>query len=384
MKSAPLIWLFAVSLLVTCCSQHEKPLATVEVNDGVTLVHNQATPRFPGKAVVFAEELAISPKDAEGNIILSEPGRFAVDAHGNIFIVDRQDLIIRVFDPQGRHIRSFGKKGEGPGEFQGILGMTFLPDGRLICTDTALRRTSLFDREGNFQSTHKWRGFLLDLYLATDSAYFANETLFGQPSRMFVKKFDLEGKELLSLGEFKPLGIKMLRSGNTSFGISLPYTPRSVLAGDPNSHLLYHCLNDTYLIEVYDAEGTLFRKIDRPYELLPFTHEDAREYYDSFADNPSQVFVEMAKDVELPSVKTVTESMLIDEGGRLWVGLHEKKEMEERELTAYDIFDPEGLYSAKVWSEYQPSLFKNGKMYTYVTDEDGYRTLKRFGMKWED
>jgi len=381
--------MFPVLLAVLCalgpgCSPPEKPVADIEVIDGVSLVHNFETPLFPNKAVVFEEELAISSQDEEGNIILFQPSQFVVDDSGNMYICDRQDLVIKVFDPQGRLTRSFGKKGEGPGEFQGIMGMSFLPDGRLLFTDTSLRRSSLFDQEGNFISTHKWRGFLLDLYLTTDSAYIANETIFGQPSQMFVKKFNFEGEEILSLGEFKPMGIQMLRSGDSMFAITLPYTPRSILTGDNERRLLYHCQNDSYLIEVFDSDGNLFRKIDRPYELLPFTSEDAQVYYDSFADNPSQVYVEMAKDVQLPAVKTVTDRLLVDDAGNLWVELQEQKKEGEIELTAYDIFDPEGIFTSKVWSEIQPSLFKAGKMYAMETDDEGYRILKRYRVKWED
>lgn len=376
-------------ILVLCslglaCSQGDKPDADIEVVDGIALVHNVETPLFPNRTVVFEEELGISSEDEAGNIILFQPSQFTVDDLGNIYICDQQDFVIKVFDPQGKLIRSFGKKGEGPGEFQGILGMSFLPDGRMLLTDTSLRRSNLFDGSGNFLSSHKWRGFLLDLYLTTDTAYIANETIFGQPSRMFVKKFDFEGNELLSLGEFKPMGIKMLRSGDSMFAITLPYTPRSIFSSDTKRRLLYHCTNDSYLIEVFDAEGNLLRKIDRPYERLPFTEKDAQDYYDSFADNPSQVYVEMAKDVELPPVKTVTDQLLVDDSGNLWVELQERIEQGKSELTAYDIFDPEGIYMAKIWTEIQPTLFKSGKMYTMKMDEEGYRILKRYRVKWEE
>ena len=384
MRRMFILFLVVLCVLVYSCSQTDKAAADIEVIDGVSLVHNGETPLYPDKMVVFEEELGIAPEDAEGNIILFQPSQFVVDDSGNIYICDRQELIIKVFDPQGHYMKSFGKKGEGPGEFQGILGMSFLPDGRLLFTDTSLRRSSLFDHEGNFVSTHKWRGFLLDLYLTSSSAYFANETIFGQPSQMFVKKFDLEGNELLSLGEFKPMGIQMLRSGDSMFGITLPYTPRSVLAGDNKRQLLYHCQNDNYLIEVFDAEGNLLRKIDRPYKPMPFTSADAQDYYDSFADNPSQVYVEMAKDVKLPTVKTVTDLLLVDEAGNLWVELQEQKKEEEIELTAYDIFDPEGIYTAKVWCDVRPSLFKAGKMYTMETNDEGYRVLKRYRVNWSD
>jgi hypothetical protein len=65
--------------------------------------------------------------------------------------------------------------------------------------------------------------------------------------------------------------------GDALITVSVPHSPRSVLAGDPTLRRVYHCLNDSYLIEVFDAEGRIIRKIDRPYERVPFTDADREE-----------------------------------------------------------------------------------------------------------
>jgi len=81
------------------------------------------------------EELAINEEDANGNIILYKPSRITIDSEGNICIFDSQDISIKVFSPDGTFVKSIGRQGEGPGEFQSIGPMKFFPDGRLLVLD---------------------------------------------------------------------------------------------------------------------------------------------------------------------------------------------------------------------------------------------------------
>jgi len=77
--------------------------------------------------------------------------------------------------------------------------------------------------------------------------------------------------------------------------------------------------------------------------------------------------------------------MLVDDGGNLWVETYEKKKADDNDFTAYDIFNQDGFYEAKVWVDVKPDIFVNGKMYCFHTDEDtGYRLVKRYRVVWSD
>ena len=60
---------------------------------------------------------------------------------------------IRVFDSFGRHLRSIGGPGEGPGEFQSLDVVEELGDGRFAVLDVDLRRITIFGKEGEFLLT---------------------------------------------------------------------------------------------------------------------------------------------------------------------------------------------------------------------------------------
>jgi len=63
----------------------------------------------------------------------------------------------------------------------------------------------------------------------------------------------------------------------------------------------------------------------------------------------------------------------------------EVKKEGKKEIAAYDIFNPDGFYGARVWLDIIPSVFAGGKM--YLTDEDettGLRQVKRYRIIWKE
>lgn len=59
---------------------------------------------------------------------------------GRFAVADAQAEEVRIFDPDGRHLRTFGGKGAGPGELQGMQGVHLDHEGmlrvaeRCVCT----------------------------------------------------------------------------------------------------------------------------------------------------------------------------------------------------------------------------------------------------------
>jgi hypothetical protein len=368
------------------CSKKAEDATSVEVIEGIEHVHNGEAPMFPDRTVVFEQELVIRSEDEEGNIMLYRPGWHRVDGKGFIYICDLQDLKIKVFDQNGNMVRTIGQKGGGPGEFQNIGEIALLPDDRLLVLDWESNRISLFDTEGRFINSHKFRNWSYDFYITTNSFYARDENIFGPETQLSVKAYDLSGTELFSYGKFVHYHSLQIDEGGRRFSISpKPFDVYSILAGDKKNARLYHCLNDKYLIEVYDQTGKLFRKIDRPYKLIPVTGKDRVDYLDGIKGISESDRALVDKNLKMPSVKNVTDSMVVDDLGNLWVETNEGKEKQGKSLAGYDIFDEDGIYVVRVWLDISPGIFKNGKMYTRESDEEtGYRVYKRYKVIWSD
>ena len=81
-------------------------------------------------------------------------GSVDVDRDGNVYVVEASVPEIRVFDPAGALIRSFGGRGDGPGEFQQVQRLGVFGD-TVWAVSMGPDRVTLFDRRGNLLSANR-------------------------------------------------------------------------------------------------------------------------------------------------------------------------------------------------------------------------------------
>jgi hypothetical protein len=74
---------------------------------------------------------------------------------GSFFRTAAADGLIHKFDAQGNLVKSFGRKGQGPGDLQIPGALDVLEAKTLVVNDAGNRRLSLFDLGGNFLRTIK-------------------------------------------------------------------------------------------------------------------------------------------------------------------------------------------------------------------------------------
>ena len=85
-----------------------------------------------------------------------EPGKFhhphdaALGPDGNLYIADRYNHRVQVFDQEGNFIRQFGNYGSGNGEFNELTGIHVTPDGKVYVSEWHNARVQVFDAQGKF------------------------------------------------------------------------------------------------------------------------------------------------------------------------------------------------------------------------------------------
>jgi len=380
MKFKKLLLLMMLFLFFSFCSKNHSQETKVEIINGIKHIHNPEEPANPNKSVVFEEDLSIGGEEYD---MLSRPRIFTVDQDETIYIADSQNQSIKVFDSNGKYVQSIGRRGNGPGEFNSIYDLAFLPDGRLLVLDNMSRRVNIFNLKNGSSDSFQWEKSIGKLQLATDlSCIFSLYTFEGDESlegrKFYVKEFDFRGKEIRSFGEFRQPDTKLVKEKNFALLVSPPYSPHSIFAADQERQVFYHCMNGAYMIEIFNREGKVIKRFDRLYQPLPLNKEDTEEFREK---NKKEWLIGL----KIPKVKTVSSRMLVDGSGNLWVETHEQKEdLEGKSLTAYDIFDSEGYYQAKLWIKLKPEFFIKDKMYRMHKDEKtGYSYIKRYRVIWK-
>jgi DNA-binding beta-propeller fold protein YncE len=140
---------------------------------------------------------------------LDTPAAIALDAQGDLYVVDGGNNRIQVFDSEGQFISAWGSTGDGEGEFNflrangDIIGAIALdPDGNVFVADNANRRIQKFDSQGGFLLQWGTPGpgegeFLSPVGLAVDQE---GNVYVSDDGRDDVQKFDNDGRFLLRWG----------------------------------------------------------------------------------------------------------------------------------------------------------------------------------------
>lgn len=78
------------------------------------------------------------------------PSDVSVSRDGRVYVVDGVNHQVKVFDPQGRHLLSFGGKGRTDGRFMHPLGIDVAPSGTVYVADSGNHRVQVLSPDGAF------------------------------------------------------------------------------------------------------------------------------------------------------------------------------------------------------------------------------------------
>src|ERR1700687_354438 len=78
------------------------------------------------------------------------PTGVARDGAGNFYVVDSARDRVQVFDSAGELLFGFGESGSGPGQFQLPLRVAVQSSGNVLVADHFGRRVQIFDSSGNY------------------------------------------------------------------------------------------------------------------------------------------------------------------------------------------------------------------------------------------
>jgi hypothetical protein len=115
------------------------------------------------------------PGGAAGTDCCFQPNDVITNAAGEIFISEGHSGggRIRKFSKDGKLIKSWGEPGSGPGQFNIPHSLAFDTRGRLFVADRANHRIQIFDQEGTFIAEYKQFSRISGLFIDKDDNLYA-------------------------------------------------------------------------------------------------------------------------------------------------------------------------------------------------------------------
>jgi DNA-binding beta-propeller fold protein YncE len=138
--------------------------------------------------------------DAAGSRHFNQPNDIAIAANGDVFVVQGHtpgggDPRVLKFDKTGKFLMTWGGKGKGPGAFEVAHGIAIDSKGMLWVTDRENQRIQVFDGSGKFVKEMKYAGLPCAIDIGRQYVYMVN----GFAAQ--VLRLDLNGTVLAALGK---------------------------------------------------------------------------------------------------------------------------------------------------------------------------------------
>ena len=315
---------------------------------------------------------------------------------GRIYVNQGIDRSIRVFDANGRYIRTLGGPGDGPGQFRS-LGSAWWRADTLYVFDHDLQRAVLFDTAGRVLDTRAWTppDVPFPLRPTIPLALLSNGTGIIRPSSAFdprndaeassipILRADMNGHILDTLAILPPIEARMIRGG-TRMAIHAQAFPRDPVvratpAGDRVFIVDYPASRDSrddvVRIRAFDVGGQLIYERQHAFPGIPIPRRVADSTYAEAVKRLSaalQIGGRQAEDLarstypvpeSYPPVSTAVPSS----DGSIWLA----KWSNDDESRLWYIIDSQGNFVAEARTPPRTTLrfIQDGKAWGIERDE---------------
>ena len=350
---------------------------------GTVAVHNPERGAWTEQTAWRAvEDLRLGRTDGGGPDVFAAPAALEVDALGRLYVLDAQAAEVRVFGADGRHVRSFGRQGAGPGELAQAMGMTFAPDGALWVLDPGNGRFSVFDTTGaplrtlrrdNSHVAFPWPGRFDRQGRLWDVAQ--GGSLGASPALLRIDP--ATGRmQRVELPVFMPTQFTT-EHGSVKVAAPVPFSPALVWALDDEGRV-WSGVSGRYRLRLHQPAGDTLRVVERagtPVEVSPQERDSVPAQMKWFTDQGGRIDLS-----RIPRHKPAFVSIRTDDQGWLWV---RPSLPAEARGTAFDVFDPEGRYQGRVplpveHQDHLPLLIRGDRVYAVVLGADDVPQVVRF------
>lgn len=385
-----IIHLFLILFFALCCGPKQEKIEKITEN-GVEVIVNHLEPyRIKGERSILSIEKEFTidtERDEIAKLGLTDIGGFFdVDSEGNIYLLSPKsgENIVFVFDKDGGLVRSFGRKGRGPGELQvrpsGSLFLNVTLKNEIAISDQNNNKISFFRRDGSLIKETKLDsriGFAMPLengnYLILKSVLNPQADYLSQNLLILCSGKLEEIKELDKQSVPNPIIGKRLKGFYYVFSWSV--AKQKIYTGFQERG---------YELFVYDFEGKMIRKIKKQHKPVPVSKEYKKNYMKQFE---APIFDPIRSKIYFPDSMPAFHAFFTDDEGRLFVMTYERGENPGEYI--YDIFNPEGLFigrkSLKIYNDenFLYAKIKDGRLYCINEKESGYKELVVYKMRWE-
>src|SRR4030043_361721 len=123
----------------------------IKTENGIPVVYNPKEPvplKGQPSSLTLKPDFTIGLETEDINYVFSGLQHTQVDEREYIYAADWKETLIKVYDKNGKHVRSFGRKGQGPGEIGLPFYLGIFQGNKIVVNDQTNAKFIIYSREG--------------------------------------------------------------------------------------------------------------------------------------------------------------------------------------------------------------------------------------------
>ena len=327
-----------------------------------TLVVRADNPPEWGTNIRLVRELRIGQLDGPAEYTFGRITSVTAAPDGSIFVADAQVPVVRQYNANGAHVRSWGRKGRGPGELQNPEAIA-IAGNRLVVRDLVGQRFVVYPLDGGEPKHWSYPSSSASLRPIVMHRDGAISTPFSFPRgtpvwQQAVLRYRTDGTiiDTLVTPNYGPDPARLtIVTGAARASYSIAYLPEPAWTFTPAGAFVGG-LPSRYSLVISD--GTRTRRIDRNSARVPVSAEERDEL-----KRRTEQTIRSANDPnfkwngpDIPAVKPFYRELRVDGEDRIWVKLHAPSIRETaaegratyREPVIYDLISGAGRYLGQI------------------------------------
>jgi len=398
MNTRPVILSLLLAVAPSACSDAESRWAgSVSDSAGVTIVSNTENGLWaPGEEWTLEEEIRIGVKEGDPLYQFGDIQGIGVGSRGRIFVFDGLSQHIQVYSPQGVHLQTVGRRGEGPGEFRAGVG-PFIGPGDTILTWDRNGRFTRFAPDGSMID-----GVRTDPQTGVPVSFRASASgLFAERIRLRVDGAPTGEDAIVLLGTDGSVAdtLRVFRSedlpNRAFYQLFAPRHPWDV--ADDTALLVGN--RAEYRIASY-SRRRMTRIIQKEFEARMVSEKDKETVNDalraflSTPETPPEMVEQAIRRYDYSGPLPVFEAVFTGPENTIWVqhfrapsdfveeGLGPFDPRQHFGAPTWDVFDSDGRYLGVVTMprSFTPRAFRGRKIYGVLRGEFGVQYVARLGV----
>jgi len=386
-----------VGVMVACGAEEGEEAgngwtSAVDTIDSRVQVLNIPPGAGPTATLVAEEELRIGTVSGTGPTSFGRIRSVAVLPDGRLAVADAQAEEVRLFDPQGIHLRTLGGEGAGPGELSGMQGVHVDHEGLLRVAEQGNSRLSVFHPDSGFVTSYPLRLFSSSFAgpweAAMDSAgrtFVASSGQYGE-GRFWsmLRVYDASMSQIDSTpyydytddarGDEDPPGAWQVNLDRGRMFAPVPFysRPHQVLT---STGQFWSSAPGATQLEVYRWQATgdtslVLLSERQPHPVTSSERDSAMEEVRTRLSERVPGDLPSFDPSRVPATKPPVYDLSLDDQGYLWVRVSDPA----LDSTVYDVFTREGRHAETVALPFRidmwvPPVVRGDTLWAVVTDD---------------